>query len=223
MVVRLKYEKNDPVKFISHLDTIRVFERAMRRASLPVAFTKGFTPRPKFSFASALSVGITSSCELMDVEFNETISVDEIVTRLNSTLPNGFKVVKAGVPDENIQLSMINYAIYAIKLVYEDISKEDLENAIKDLLDREEIIIEKKSKGKVKKKNIAQNIDYMNIRELLKDGAMIELGVIGQGGNAPIVAIILELQKIIKMNLKIKFINREDLFIKKVCEIIYPL
>ena len=63
--------------FISHLDMMRTFERAFRRADLPVAFTQGFNPRPKISFTPALSVGITSSSEYMDVEFYEDVSVDK--------------------------------------------------------------------------------------------------------------------------------------------------
>ena len=67
--LRMKFAKRYSAKFISHLDPNQGFERGFRRASLPVAYTQGFNPRPKMSFSPALSVGITSNSEYMDVDF----------------------------------------------------------------------------------------------------------------------------------------------------------
>ncbi|MCR4398099.1 MAG: TIGR03936 family radical SAM-associated protein [Firmicutes bacterium] len=93
--MRLSFEKGPEVRFISHLDTHRTFARALRRAGLPVAFTRGFNPHPKIAFAQPLAVGATSSSDILDVELESRIDPAELLRRLNSSLPGGFEVTGA--------------------------------------------------------------------------------------------------------------------------------
>jgi len=86
------FEKSESVRWLGHLDILRAFERAMRRADLPVAFTQGFNPRIRINFASALSTGITGSAEPAIVELTELLPTAIVEERLNTALPPGIRV-----------------------------------------------------------------------------------------------------------------------------------
>jgi radical SAM-linked protein len=91
----LQFAKRGKVRFISHRDVARAFERAFRIERLPLAFTAGFSPRPKVSFGFALSVGHESDAEYLDVELVEPVDVDALPARLSSALPEGIDVTGA--------------------------------------------------------------------------------------------------------------------------------
>jgi radical SAM-linked protein len=96
--LRLRYAKLGKVRFTSHRDTARVWERALRKAELPVAVSAGFTPRPKLSFGLALSTGAESTAEYLDVELARAMTEDEFAAlpaRLTAALPDGFTVLAA--------------------------------------------------------------------------------------------------------------------------------
>ncbi len=104
MKVRIKFSKQGPVKFVGHLDTMRYFQKAVRRAGLPVAFSGGYSPHMIMSFAAPLGVGTTSRGEYFDLELAETVSTSEITRRLNETMAEGFQVISARqVEDGNYQ------------------------------------------------------------------------------------------------------------------------
>ena len=91
---RLLFEKKGNAVWISHLDLMRMFQRAFNRAKLPLTHTQGFNPRPSVSIALPLSVGIESSCELLDFRLDgEPVSNMEICERLNRVLVEGVKVL----------------------------------------------------------------------------------------------------------------------------------
>lgn len=147
LVMRLiaKYEKDDRVKYISHLDTMRAIQRALRRANIPIAFSKGFNPHPKISFAPALSVGITSQGEYMDIILEQAISTSAFVKKTNDALPKGLSIIQAIEVDKKMPSlnSMINMASYLIKVFVGNI---DGEKIINDFLNQEHIYVEKKKK-----------------------------------------------------------------------------
>jgi len=87
----LKYSLEEEGCFLSHLDLMRLMERAFRRANLPLAFSEGFNPHPRVSFASALAVGVTSEGEYLDVQLRENIPIQEVQKRLNMALPSGIR------------------------------------------------------------------------------------------------------------------------------------
>jgi radical SAM-linked protein len=91
--VRIAFTKNGKVRFISHRDVARAFERAFRIEALPLAFTQGFSPRPKVSFGLALSVGHESDAEYLDVELAEPVPLAPLADRLTGALPDGIDVV----------------------------------------------------------------------------------------------------------------------------------
>ena len=83
IIARIKFSKGEEVKYISHLDLQRAFQRALRRAEIDIAYSKGFNPHPKVSFATALSVGMTSDGEYVDVELNNWQNGKELTKKLN--------------------------------------------------------------------------------------------------------------------------------------------
>ena len=91
--VRLQYTKLGKVRWISHRDVARALERSFRIAQLPLAFTEGFSPRPKVSFGLALSTGHESDAEYIDLVLAEEIDLDALAGRLNTGLPEGIAVV----------------------------------------------------------------------------------------------------------------------------------
>ncbi len=93
--VRLQFTKRGKVRFVSHRDIARALERAFRIEQLPLAFTLGFSPRPKVSFGLALSVGHESDAEYLDLELAEPIDVDSLPERLSDALPEGIDVTGA--------------------------------------------------------------------------------------------------------------------------------
>lgn len=118
MKLRVQFTKEEPVRYISHLDLTRAFERAIRRAKLPVAMSEGFNPHIKVAYASALSVGVTSSCEYVDIELREAIPGEPAITVLRQQMPAGIKIVRYRVMEGNpaALMKVINMADYTMEV-----------------------------------------------------------------------------------------------------------
>ena len=95
MRVRVKYSKQGLMKFIGHLDMMRYFQKACRRAKIDVVYTEGLSPHMSMSFALPLGVGMTSDSEYVDVDFVQELPGDEIVDRLNRSVPEGIHFTDA--------------------------------------------------------------------------------------------------------------------------------
>lgn len=94
--IKIKYTKGEEIKFISHLDHMRVLERAIRRADLPIAFSHGFNPRMQMSFKTkALKVGETSDACEAELTFEGWVKPEDVKERLNKVLPAGFRILEA--------------------------------------------------------------------------------------------------------------------------------
>ena len=91
----IKFTKESSIKFISHLDLMRTLQRVIRRADLPMEYSKGFNPHMAMSIAQPLSVGVYSDAEYMDIVLVEELSEEEIVNRLNSKTASGIKFLNA--------------------------------------------------------------------------------------------------------------------------------
>lgn len=87
--MRVTYATDDSVKFVGHLDLARAWERAIRRARLPLAYSQGFHPQPRIQFAAALPVGTTGSAEVMDIYLTEDVAAEMVLLRLAAALPRG--------------------------------------------------------------------------------------------------------------------------------------
>lgn len=140
---RVKFEKIDNMKFIGHLDLLKLFQRAVKRSGLPVAYSKGFNPHQIMSFALPLSVGIESIGEIVDIEFTKELDCTDAALKLNVTMPDGLKVlnVKRLLKGEKNAAASLTAAIYEVVF-----PKEISPEIIDEILNRNEIIVTKKSK-----------------------------------------------------------------------------
>ncbi|MFY9217527.1 MAG: TIGR03936 family radical SAM-associated protein, partial [Tepidanaerobacteraceae bacterium] len=191
---------------------------------LPIAFSQGFNPRPKMTFASALSVGISSSSEYLDVEFSEDVSASDVALKLNPALPEGIKVTDVKMADEAISLSMLNGAKYVVRLALNEVDLEELKKSTKGLLEQKEIIIEKRTKSGKKLVNIAPFIYSLGLSNCDGSAADIVMSVaIGQQGSVAPTMVINELERILCKELEIVSIHREAIFYKSNGKEILPM
>jgi radical SAM family uncharacterized protein/radical SAM-linked protein len=93
--IRIRFSKVGPMRLLSHLEMMNMFSRAVKRAGIPIRYSSGFHPHPKFSFATALSVGVESLAEYLDMEIAEGYGADRVRERLNSVLPEGMEIMEA--------------------------------------------------------------------------------------------------------------------------------
>ena len=134
---------------MSHLDFVRMFGRAIRRAKLPIAYSEGFNPHPLLTFALPLSVGYTSECEILELVMAEEISPDEVMDRLNAVLPEGVHITEAH--EGKSRMKALDVALY---VVY----PEKMPDGIAEFLSNKEILIEKKTKSGIKETDIRPDI-----------------------------------------------------------------
>jgi len=114
--LRLQITKGEEVRYISHLDYASAVERAIIRAKLPAAYSEGFNPHMKLSFASALAVGVTSEAEYMDIDFKEDVDLNLVVCKLKAALPLGIVVKSAKDMPTKIAplMAVVNLATYEV-------------------------------------------------------------------------------------------------------------
>lgn len=145
-MARLLFEKTGRSVWISHLDLMRLFQRAFKRAQLPLKHTQGFNPRPSVSIALPLSVGIESVCELLDFELEgELPPMDDIRDRLNENLVEGIRVLEVSHGGKKIRdLALLKCHIL---LQYDRGAGEHTVEAVKQLFAREQLTVMKKSKN----------------------------------------------------------------------------
>ena len=143
---RLLFEKTGNAVWISHLDLMRLFQRAFKRACLPLKHTQGFNPRPSVSIALPLSVGVESQCELLDFELEGMeIPCEEILARLNPVLTEGVRVLK--VYNDGQKLKHLALMKCCVTLDYDTGIRGDDLAKIRELFGRKELIVEKKGKN----------------------------------------------------------------------------
>lgn len=143
---RALFEKTGNAVWISHLDLMRLFQRAFKRAGLPLTHTQGFNPRPSVSIALPLSVGVESRCELLDFELDgEAVSCQDIADRLNEALVDGVKVL--AVYDTGAKIKHLALLRCVVSLEYDGGIPKGAVDAIAGLFSRETLIVEKKSKS----------------------------------------------------------------------------
>ncbi len=138
--LRIRFCRGEEIKFISHLDIMRLWERALRRAEIPLAYSEGFSPHPRISLAAPLAVGITSEAELMDVFIAKWGSPHWFTTTVSQQLPSGMGIL--GVYQMALTLpslqSQVHYAEYRVE-VETDKTPENIASAISSLLSLEHL------------------------------------------------------------------------------------
>ena len=159
---RALFEKTGNAVWISHLDLMRVFQRAFKRAGLSLTHTQGFNPRPSVSIALPLSVGIESRCELLDFELEgERIHNDQILELLNQNLVSGVKIL--AVYDDKRKIGNLAYLDCIVTLEYDAGIPEGAREELKAFFSGEEIIVEKRTKNGPKQENIIPMIRCLTV------------------------------------------------------------
>lgn len=148
MRARITFTKQGPLRYIGHLDLHRLWERAMRRADLPITYSQGFHPQPKISLAAALPLGFSSRGEVLDVRLNEELPVEEITSRLRESLPPDIAIVNVTSVDERepaLQTQVLS-AAYDIHLT-EAIDGSELTRRVDEIMMSESILRERRGKS----------------------------------------------------------------------------
>jgi len=133
--LRLRFCRGEEIKFISHLDIIRLWQRALCRAGIPLAYSEGFNPRPRISLAAPLAIGVTSEAELIDIFCTKWVSPHWFTAAVNRQLPPGIKVEQAypiDLKQPSLQ-SQVRYAEYKVEVETEKEPK-DIESGLSSLL-----------------------------------------------------------------------------------------
>ena len=171
--LRVWFGKQGDLALVSHLDLMRLFDRVMRRASLPVAFTGGYHPHPRIALASALSLGSTSSGEIVDFELTTPMDVEDFRTQLVSELPSDIPIYQ--VEEIDLKAPAANQAMKAAEYLITistpgNVTAEQWQEWIREIIAQEEILIEHTTKsGKQKIINLRERlfeIDLVQVETL---------------------------------------------------------
>lgn len=147
MRVRITFTKQGALRYTGHLDLHRLWERAMRRANLPITYSQGFHPQPRMSLAAALPLGFSSRCEVLDVRLNDEIPLEDIRVRLKDNLPHDIQVTNIESVDERapaLQTQVVS-AQYHVQLT-EPVDGSDLKRRVGELLESESLPRERRGK-----------------------------------------------------------------------------
>jgi radical SAM-linked protein len=119
MRIRITFSKQGALRYTGHLDLHKLWERAARRAELPLAYSQGFHPQPKMNLAAALPLGFSSRCEILDMRLEQDIALEGLAERLNSTLPSGIQVLNVEPVEERapaLQTQVVS-AEYEVRMI----------------------------------------------------------------------------------------------------------
>lgn len=173
----MKFKRGEQLRFLSHLDQQRLFQRALRRAQIPLAFSNGFSPHPIISFANAMSVGMTSNSEYVDigvdVESPSDINNLSLKKRLSSVMPSGIKILDVRVlPQQAKALSKsIKSAEYDVICLGLNVNDFDyFTRKLEEFENQDSIIIKKRNKKKkMVDKDIRGNFENISTEKDGKD------------------------------------------------------
>lgn len=177
--VRIWFRKDGACRFISHLDVNRAMTRALRMSGVPLWHTEGYNSRLYLSFTLPLSLGFRGENESMDVRFLEdNYPFEAAVEKINACLPEGLTVFK--ISDPVMKPSAVTYGMFIIKMNSDEYELRKVYKAVQDLLGRETILTEKKSKNGIKTVDIKEKIVKYNLS--MSDGYVL-LDVVLPAGN----------------------------------------
>lgn len=148
MKVRIKFTKHGPMKYIGHLDIMRYFQKAIRRAKLDIAYSEGYSPHQIMSFAQPLGVGLESNGEYMDVEMISVTTAEDMIAKLNSAMAEGITISNMVILPETTGNAMATVAAakYSIYFKKNAPVSFDLETVVTNFVKKSEILVTKKTK-----------------------------------------------------------------------------
>lgn len=182
MKIRIKFAKYGVMKFIGHLDMMRFFQKAIRRAGIDIKYSEGFSPHQIMSFAAPLGVGIESNGEYMDIEVLSITSTDDMKQSLNQVMVEGVEVLSVCVLPDNAKNAMASVAAasYKLKMKEGDFPIDDLKGKLQDFYSQEKIPYTKETKKSVIELDLKQGLYEL---EADADGAIRMLVNASSSGN----------------------------------------
>ena len=181
MRLRIKFRKYGPIRFIGHLDVMRFFQKALRRAQIDVTYTNGFSPHQIMAFAAPLGVGLTSNGEYMDIEVHSITSCEDVRKRLNEASVPGMEITSVKILPENAGNAMASVAAasYTVRFREGREPEMDIASFLPDFLAREKIPVTKVTKKGTREIDLKRGIYHL----AYKDGAFTMLVDASSGGN----------------------------------------
>ncbi len=182
MKVRVKFKKYGPIRFIGHLDVMRYFQKAIRRAELDIAYSAGYSPHQIMSFASPLGVGLESNGEYMDIELNTVTTSQDIMDRLNAVAADGIEVISVKELPEGAGNAMASVAAagYTIRFREGRAPGFSMKDNLARFLEQEQILITKETKKSTLEVDLKPGIYEFEINE---DGSIYILVDASSSGN----------------------------------------
>ena len=167
-VVRLRFFKRGSLAYIAHLDLVRTVTKVLVRAGIPVRYSEGFNPHPKIAFATAMSIGLESECEFLDIRMAKTVDVEALRLAFNQSLTEELQATEAYIPDT--KFTDIAYSSYRITIVTED-ADEALAAKCRAALTERPLVVFKRSKSGDKDTDISASVKETSCR--YEDGAIV--------------------------------------------------
>lgn len=218
MRIRAVFNKKNYLKYISHLDMVRLFQRCFNMADIPVKFSQGFNPHPLHSIGNPLSLGFESEGEFLDVELENRMDPNEYKDRMNNVLPEDIQILKAEEfkTKESIN-SIIDWSYYEIKFMLKEKRDVNLSSYLEEWLKNDEIIVtklKKKGKRKVEREvNIRDSIGNIIVKGMDDDGFQVLEALLKSGDDGNLNPIVLlkalknDLDEVILESLAVKRLN----------------
>jgi len=168
--MRLRFAKDGAMRYLSHLELITVFTRAVSRGDVPILFSQGFHPHPRFSFGTATSVGVESQAEYMDMHVATGITAQDVQERLNAVLPAGLRILEAAQIDAKAPSISTLIDATSYRITVESVPSDQLQQLSAHFMELETFVIQRTKKGQT------QSVDLrMETVSLCATGHVLEL------------------------------------------------
>ena len=178
-LARIKYAKGNEIKYISHLDFQRSFHRLLNRAGIDVAFSQGFNPHLKVSYAMAMPVGMTSEGEYLDVELVAPVDAGKLKLLLNEHAPKGLKIVAVKIFEEPVKslAAVITEGILKVEVpIEDDVTENKIREVFEEILKKDVLELTRKNKkGKFVTKNIRSYIKKLELDGVSDNKAHVDM------------------------------------------------
>lgn len=175
MKIRIKFAKSGSMRFIGHLDVMRFFQKAIRRAEIDIAYSEGFSPHQIMSFAAPLGVGLSSNGEYLDIEANSVTTAEDMKKRLNAQMVEGMEILSVTLLDEHAKNAMASVAVaeYSVRFregceqdsLFDLLSKLNLQEQIAAFYAKPSIPVTKKTKKSEAELDLKPAIYKMSVSE----------------------------------------------------------
>lgn len=148
MRLRITFAKLNALRYTGHLDLHHIWERAARRAELPLAYSQGFHPQPKISLASALPLGFSSRCEVMDMRLAEDIPLEGLRERIQAAVPSGLQILQVESVDEKLPALQMLVAEAEYEVLFaEPAERSALTQRVAQMMDTPSLLRERRGKS----------------------------------------------------------------------------